>query len=43
MRVYVRLDRGNSPQYSRNYLVANYICDLPIGAGKLLFGGASSG
>ncbi len=31
-----RLDRGNNPMYSRNYLVANYIYDLPIGRGKLL-------
>ncbi len=39
----VNLDRGNSPQYSRNYLVANYIYDLPIGRGKLLFGKTSPG
>jgi hypothetical protein len=38
----VRLDRGNDPMYSRNYLVANYIYDLPIGRGKLLFTNASN-
>lgn len=30
------LDRGNSGQYVRHYLVMNYIYDLPIGKGKLL-------
>jgi hypothetical protein len=38
----VRLDRGNSPQYSRNYMVANYIYNLPIGKGQAVFGRASS-
>ncbi len=39
----VKLDRGNSPQYSRNYMVANYIYDLPIGKGKALFGNIGNG
>lgn len=30
----LRLDRGNSSQYVKNYLVANYIYELPIGKGK---------
>ncbi len=36
-----RLDRGNDPMYSRNYLVANYIYNLPIGRGKAVFGNVS--
>ena len=38
----VRLDRGNDPMYSRNYMVANYIYDLPIGRGKLWLNSVSS-
>jgi hypothetical protein len=29
-----RLDYGNSTQYARHYLVANYIYDLPFGKGR---------
>jgi hypothetical protein len=39
----IRLDRGNNPMYSRNYLVGNYIYELPIGRGKMLLGGISKG
>ena len=39
----VRLDRGNSPQYSRNYLVANYIYNIPIGKGQAVLGNVSNG
>ncbi len=38
-----RLDRGNNPMYARNYMVANYIYDLPIGRGKILLGNVSNG
>jgi hypothetical protein len=37
-----RLDRGNDPMYSRNYLVANYIYNLPIGRGQAVFGNVST-
>ena len=30
----LRLDRGNSTQYVRHYLVANYVYDLPFGKGR---------
>ncbi len=36
-----RLDYGNSSQYVKNYLVANYIYDLPFGRDKLMFAGVS--
>jgi hypothetical protein len=38
-----RLDRGNNPMYSRNYLVANYIYDLPVGKGKMILGNIGNG
>jgi hypothetical protein len=38
----LRLDRGNDPMYSRNYLVANYIYNLPIGRGQAVFGNVSN-
>jgi hypothetical protein len=39
----MNLDRGNNPMYSRNYMVGNYIYDLPIGKGKWLLTGLSNG
>ena len=37
----LKLDYGNSSQYVRNYLVMNYIYDLPIGKGKYFLSGAT--
>lgn len=39
----LRLDRGNSPEYARNYMVANYIYNLPIGKGQPVFGHVGNG
>ena len=36
------LDRGNSSQYVKNYVVMNYIYDLPFGRGKHFASGAST-
>ncbi len=35
----LRLDRGNTSQYVRHYMVFNYNYDLPFGHGKKIFGG----
>lgn len=36
------LDRGNNPMYSRNYLVGNYIYNLPFGRGQAIASGISN-
>ncbi len=39
----VRLDRGNNPMYSRNYMVTNYIYDLPFGKGQPVWRNVTGG